>query len=321
MADIKQEILAAIERKVSVFIKSNGVQYRIRCPYCGDSQSNPRDAHCYLKCSQDQSEPILFYCFKCNAYGMVTSDFLERLGISGRLSQAIANKRYNKIGVFKPSNIKLVAGNPIIPSPQIDYIEWRLGTGFTVEDYDRFKIVWDMSTIKPHLKQSVANRLPNNNHSVSFLSDDLSMLLCRSFTDDEPTWNKIRLFDGDGKSYYTIRTVMNLFTPDPYTVNIAEGVFDVLSIYKNFTDSPSDIFIATLGSNYISAVDYAISKGFIGKNVTLKIYIDWEVDEPSLKRALRQYKWLFEKIQVIKNTRYKDVGKRIEEIHLLINTL
>ena len=63
------------------FISS--IRYRIRCPICGDSQKDFKDSHCYIKCSDDPNEPLLYKCFLCNAKGMVNEDFLKMLQIKG----------------------------------------------------------------------------------------------------------------------------------------------------------------------------------------------------------------------------------------------
>ena len=120
----------------------------------------------------------------------------------------------------------------------------------------------------------------------------------------------------DSKSFYVIKAVIDLFTKDEIVINIAEGIIDVLSIYKNFNDGPNSVFIASLGSDYIGALEYAIGKGFIGDNVTVKIYIDQDQNEKELIRALKKYKWIFNNIFIYRNILEKDVGVRIDRIKL-----
>ena len=317
MIDIKQQIMNDIRLKVTIFKPVPPIRYRIRCPYCGDSQKDPRDAHCYIKCSPDPSEPLQFKCFLCNRKGMVRKDFLDLLGVDQKLSDQISHQKYNRINIFKDSkDLKMIIGEPNLASMQVRYIESRLGSGFTLEDYEKFKIVWDMKGIYEHITdQRVINTMPSNTDSISFLSDDKSMLLNRSFQ-DEFRWRKVKLFPNNVTSFYTIKVTLDLFTKDPIAVNIAEGIFDVLSIYKNFTDTPNSVHIATLGSDYAAAVDYAISKGFVGSNVILKIYIDSNISEKVVKPQLRQYKWAFGGILLYRNIIGKDVGVKREEIIL-----
>lgn len=317
MIDIKHQIINEIQQKVNVFKPVPPIRYRIRCPYCGDSQKNPRDAHCYIKCSPDPSEPLQFKCFLCNRKGIVRKDFLDLLGVDPKLSEQIDRQKYNRISAFRENNdLKMIIGEPNLASRQVKYIESRLGPGFTLDDYDRFKIIWDMKGIYDHITdQRVINTMPSNLDSVSFLSDDKSMILNRSFQ-DEYRWRKIKLFPNDITSFYTIKVTLDLFTKDPIVVNIAEGIFDVLSIYKNFTDTPNSVHIATLGSDYTAAVDYAISKGFIGSNIILKIYYDSNISGKKVASQLKQYKWAFGGIFLYKNIIGKDVGVKREEIIL-----
>lgn len=315
--DIKHQIIDDIEKKVDVFYKVSSTQFRIRCPICGDSQKNPRDAHCYIKCSYDPIEPLLFNCFKCNAGGRVTGEFLDKLGVSQALTKNIDNQRFNKIRSILNVETNIVTGNPILDSPQARYIESRLGNGFTFDDYDRFKIVWDLNVIYPFITdRRVKNSMPSNLDSISFLSDDKSVLLVRYFRDSDPRWRKIKLFPTENRAFYTIKSTIDLFTKNRIVVNIAEGIMDVLSIYRNFNDENS-VFIATLGSDYIGGIDYVIAKGLIGYNVILKIYIDSDINEKSLKYRLKKYKWLFEEILVYKNIKSKDVGVIVDKIKLV----
>lgn len=317
--NVKQQILDEIQQHSTVFKKVSNIQYRIRCPICGDSQSDLRDAHCYIKCDfNNPSEPLLFNCFKCNKGGKVTSQFLKQLGVKSDLVNTIDNQRFNRIGSIKHKDVNIITGTPVMNSPQVKYIESRLGSGFTIDDYDKFKIVWDMNNVYPYATSArVRNTMPSNHDSISFLSDDKSVLLIRAFTDEDYRWRKLTLFETGNKSFYTIKATLDLFTQDKIVVNIAEGVMDVLSIYKNFNE-PNSAYIATLGSDYLSGIDYAISKGLIGNNVIIKIYIDGDLkDDQSLKYKLKKYKWLFGSILIYKNIVSKDVGVKSDNIRLI----
>lgn len=318
MSDIKHQIMDEIEKNSDVFIKASSIQYRIRCPICGDSPKNPKDAHCYIKCSYDPNEPLLFNCFLCNAGGRVTESFLKKLGIREELISQLDHRRMRKIASLNKTTVEMIIGQPDISSLQAKYIEDRLGTGFTSDDYERFKIIWDLRSVYPYISDvRVRNSMPSNTDSISFLSDDKSALLTRYFVDDGSRWRKIKIFPSENRAFYTIKSTLDLFTPDDIEVNIAEGVLDVLSVYKNFNECDNSVFIATLGSDYISGIEYTILKGLIGFNVTLKIYIDSDVDEQSLKRRLKKYKWLFKNIYVLKNIKSKDVGVTIDKIKLI----
>ena len=319
MNDVKYRILDAIKEVAPIFRRVPPEEYRIRCPLCGDSRTNPNDSHCYIKCSDNPTEPLLYYCQKCNKGGRVNAWFLKQLNVDSTVLDLINDQRYNKLTTVKEFNADMILGDVIENSPQTRYITDRLGDGFTKEDYDRFKIVWNWDNIVPFISDNrTLNTLPSNTNSISFLSDDKAMIITRTFeTGDDSQWRKINIGRTNQKAFYTIKSQFNLFTSDEVTVSIAEGIFDILSAYRNFKDSDNSVFIATLGSDYISAVDYIIAKGVIGSNVVLRIYIDNGIDEKNLIRGLKSYKWIFKSIKIYKNIKSKDIGVRDEYIKLV----
>ena len=318
MNSIKERILNEIQNNVNVFIKVSPIQYRIRCPFCGDSQKNLNEGHLYIKCSSDPIEPLLFNCFKCNTSGKITQNFLDRLNIKFDDKFEIESNIFNKISSYKKTDINIITGTPLMNSKQTRYIGNRLGNIFTKEDFEKFKIVWNIETLLPYISNiKVKHILPTNNDSISFLSDDKSTLITRFFSDEYPRWKKIKLFSSNNKTFYTIKNTLDLFTKDEITVNIAEGIFDVMSIYKNFNTGDNSIYLAVLGSDYESGIEYIIKHGIIGKNVNIKIYLDSNINEKFEKPKLKVLKWLFNKITILKNIEYEDIGTSIDNIKLI----
>jgi hypothetical protein len=318
MNNVKQKIIDEIQNNVSVFRKISPIQYVIRCPICGDSQKDLRDAHCYLKASFDPNEPILYNCFKCNSGGRVTKYFLEKLNISLDGLSDIDNQVFNRISTAKKPTVEIISGTPKMDSKQTRYIESRLGKGFSIEDYEKFKIIWNMDNVIPYITDSrVKSVLPNNMDGVSFLSEDKSVVLTRFYDNDEPRWKKSKIFPSDNKSVYTIKSTIDIFSKDIISVNIAEGVFDVLSIYKNFNNGDNSIFIATLGSDYEAGLEYTIDHGIMGSNIRVNLYIDNNINEKQIKMQFKKYKWLFGEINIYKNIKAEDVGKKIDDIKLV----
>ena len=318
MNDVKQQILEEIRATVDVFRHRGGYEYSIRCPLCGDSQTDPRDSHCYIKCSYDPNEPIWFKCFKCNQGGRVGPWFLKKLNLKQDVINMLDNGRYSKLTVATESLVKIATGNVVMNSPQTKYIEDRVGKGFTVDDYERFKIIWNTNDIMEYITNArIRNTFPSNDSTISFLSDNQAVVLNRTFFEgEESQWKKITLFNVPSKAFYTIKTPIDLFTLDDVVVNIAEGIFDILSVYKNFNDCENSAFIATLGSDYISAVNYAIAKGLVGHNIELRIYIDNGIKEKQLVHGLKRFKWMFKSIKIFRNIKAKDIGVPIDQIQL-----
>ena len=316
--DTKLDLIEALKSRDIYFKQVNKNEFRTRCPFCGDSMKNLNTGHFYMRIDPDDNLPVVYNCFKCNSSGRVDKEFLSKLGIKTSLTSQLSKQRYSKIGTIKKMNIDLVTGTPILNSPQTRYIENRLEQKCEYDDYDRFKIIWNMNERRNHISdQRILNTLPSMNDSISFISDDRSCILTRSFYNSENRWRKIKIMNSNSKSFYTIKSTLDLFTSDVITVNIAEGVIDIISVYKNFNDGANSVYIASLGSDYISALEYMMMKGFVGGNVVIKIYIDSDIDERSLKYQLRKYKWLFNRIIILKNIKSKDVGVPIDQIKLI----
>lgn len=308
-----------IEKVVPYFQPRNDGWSSIRCPFCGDSDT-PDHTHFYIKCGKDPAEPLVFRCFKCNKKGRLTASVLKMIGVTNNAAlDLLTSGKYNRFVQDEDTKIKFDNfGNIADGQTQIDYIEHRLGKGFTEADYNRFRLLWNIDNVKDFItNQSVQHSLPNNKESITFLTDDFCMMLTRTFEEGHGSWRKIKIRDKQGASFYTIESTIDLFTQEPIVINIAEGVFDILSVYKNFNDVKNSVFLAVLCSDYIPGLDYLIKKGIVGKNVQVRIYIDQGIDEKGLKESVKNYKWLFDSISIFKNAIKKDVGVKLDEIKLV----
>ena len=315
--EIKRKILNAIEDKADVFIKKSDIQYLTRCPICGDTDKDPTHAHCYIKCTYNPTEPLQYNCFLCNNNGAIGKYFLDKMGIDkNTINEYTSDMKYNRLPSLKDSK-DLELSELDISSDQIKYIEYRIGKGLSIEDYNKFRIVPNISDLEKYITSvKVKHTLPSNRNSISFLNDDNSVLLTRLFEDiDNKRWNKKRLFPSNNKSMYTIKIQLDLFTEEEININISEGVLDALSSYKNFSKGIS-INLAVLGSNYIDGIEYMIAKGFIGDNINIRIYVDDNINIKQLKNDLKSYKWIFKSINIYENILYKDIGTHVEKIQL-----
>lgn len=317
----KMKVLLEIERHGERFHKVPGRrdEYVIRCPFCGDSD-NPTHAHCYIHCSDDPHEPLKWHCFKCPGTpngGIVGPRFLKALGINPAV---LKNTKFdvpkNRIEGIR-EEIYVPKTDVNLHSFQVEYIERRLGK-FEDSDYEKFKILWDTDVLIPFAKtRSERNTIPSNMNSISFLTQDNRMVLTRGFGED-CEWKK-RLLDrnSSGSHWYTIESEIDLFTDGPIYVSIGEGIFDVLSAYRNFREEGFNLFLAALGSDYVGAVEHVIAMGIVGSNVIVRIYMDTDRDEWSLRESIRRYKPVFGKIVIRTNAKYKDIGVTADRIRIV----
>ena len=319
----KRKIIDVIESNLTPVHQRGSIRISIRCPYCGDSQKDLKHTHCYIKYSYDEQEPMFYKCFLCNKKGCVDINFLKKCGINDKDAfDLLTSSKYNVLSRKEYEEAKEDLGTVRLDSNQVKYINSRLGDGFTKEDYERFRIVWSIDALSKIINnKKILNTLPSNKNSISFLSEDNSLLLTRSFEEmsNGSQWKKVRL--KPGIQFYTIRSTFDLFTKDPIYLNIAEGVFDIISVYKNFTNTQNSAFIASLGSDYTAALDDMIHRGIIGKNVVVNVYMDNGIDEKQLKKSLIKYKWMFNSIHIIHNSKSKDVGVKIDDIFLVDNRI
>ena len=305
----KNEILNLIEQNSPIFYRVNLEEYKIRCPYCGDSQKNLKSAHMYIKCSKDLTEPIMFHCFKCNKNGRMNSEFLNLLGIKNVVIED--NLINNKLFYFK--NHKLELSN-VIPQQSIDYIKFRIGD-INDNQLMNLRVISLDELCKLLNNKRIINSIPLDSEAIGFISEDNSMVISRYLNHDQYRWKKIQLFP-NGVTVYTIKTSIELFSLSEFNIHISEGIFDCISSYIHFAGK-NDLCLAVLGSNYSTGIDYCINKGIVGSNVNIIIYLDQDVNEKVVKKNVRQYKWLFGNIKFYKNELDHDLGVKPDHIRLI----
>ena len=87
-------------------------------------------------------------------------------------------------------------------------------------------------------------------------------------------------------------------------------------------DTVAEVALKLHLNDYIIAKDKETVKSInvlcdVGEAIIGAIYIDSDIDERSLKYQLRKYKWLFNRIIILKNIKSKDVGVPIDQIKLI----
>lgn len=306
----KNEILNLIEQNSPVFYRVNFEEFKIRCPFCGDSQKNFKSAHMYLKCSKDLSEPIMFHCFKCNKNGRMNSEFLNLIGIKNIKIED--NSINNKLFYFK--NHKLNLSNTLLQQ-SVDYIKFRIGE-ISENQLMNLRLISLNELSKILNNKRISNSIPLDSEAIGFINEDNSMIISRYLFNNKYRWKKIQLFQ-NGVSVYTIKTNIELFTLNEFNIHISEGIFDCISSYINLCKDSNNLCLAVLGSNYSSGIDYCINKGIVGSNIIINIYLDQDINEREVKRNVKSYKWLFKDIRFYKNELDHDLGVKPDRIRLI----
>ena len=291
-----------------VRLNSRKTETNIRCPFCGDSRKSSQSAHLYIK----NQPPFAYYCQRCTSSGIVTSKVLNLLQVydvefAGTLTEKVneyliaSGSRFKRKGI---STRVLDFTPPAVLTPahqeKLTYIQQRTGlTINSVDDLAKYRIILDLYDFcqKNGIKVTDFDRKTQalieiiNRQYVMFMTHDRSLINCRNLrpTSKKDRFYKIYLFEDEGDSgrFYCIANDLDL-TQRTFNIYLAEGIFDILSIYHNVHNDQMDastLFIANNGKGYLYVLNYLARLGLLNCNIT--IYCDSDVKLQTLKKLLR----------------------------------
>lgn len=330
-----------VENLQKAKVVSGNSQVLTMCPFCGDSHKSSSPGHLYIgPFDTDESHPIWYNCKKCGTHGTCNSELLRMLGVHA-VDMAVALSNYTKSTGFKTSKVKKNGSykvNQNIAINGIDqisiedkllYISNRLEVDIGLGMCNKLKIVPNIldflyaNNITQYTRSYDIMKLINSDF-VGFLSIDNSELILRNLNKQElpesinTRYVEYKLFDYTTR-LYTIPSNVDLTSPEPIRIFIAEGVFDVLGLYFN-TDNIkyNSVYCACLGkSDFLSAIRYfATNLGLV--NTEFHICIDNDMEEYKLNYLIKLIDGLNANTFVHKNVfpNEKDFGvpkNRIQE--------
>ncbi len=143
--EIKLAFIDSLYGRGEYIRQVNDIQYRTRCPFCGDSKSNLNTGHLYIKINPDDNSPMVYHCFKCEESGIVDDNLLLALNIGNiNLKSNITNlnKTSDRIkGQKFLTDDEIINFNYKLPEVKdynkIKYIEDRLGCNLSIEDIEK----------------------------------------------------------------------------------------------------------------------------------------------------------------------------------------
>lgn len=273
---------------------SGGKEINCRCFECGDS-IHQSSAHMYISLPTP-TEASFFYCHKCNTFGMVTYKKLIEWGIYDSImgekitehnATVMNTPRYRKYDPdrrFSVRNDRITMDDTT--NVKMSYINNRLGINFTPQDFLDYKIVLNLKDFlnanNIHSYTREFNIISDLDRAfVGFLSLDNGFITLRKL-DDEKVYKSVdkryvnyRIFDKEDTSerFYTIPTRVDLMSPGNIKLHIAEGAFDILSIYLNLRNKENGIYTSVSGSNYIGIVFHFLLTAKI-PNIEIHLYPD-----------------------------------------------
>lgn len=345
--EIKLNLISSIRNATSYYRQVTDVEHLTRCPFCGDSL-NPNKGHMYMHIVLDDTSPIQYHCARCGEGGYLTPNVLRRFGIESndlkqlldqlnhhtgrRDRRMIMEKSYAMFNYVLPDRVKY----PM----KLKYIEDRLGIAVTEDVINECKII---TSVADFLKTNEIDSLTADKSVVTmyeydyigFLSYGNSYILLRDVSGRHKdfSWIKYPITDASrgSKIFYSMSSAIDIETEDPITINIAEGVFDIISIGYNLKQNKlNTINIANTGKEYSSLISFLVSKGLVGSNVTLNIYSDNDkifnkkenfkrrvkTELQDYKGDLYPYKFLMNGVYVKYNQVFKDYGTTKDNIFI-----
>ena len=314
-----------------------------RCPYCPDS-SNPNKGHFYISIP-NEDELSLYDCKKCPAHGVVTPSKLIEWGITDvnflteltsynkRVSSLSKNKLYRDNIVFNVNHDYITDDK--LSHYKLSYINKRLGTNLSLDDCKRLKIVLNLLDLFKvnHLQatrhENIMYQLDHN--FMGFLSFDNAFVNLRNLNLSKDIYEGINrryinynLFNkyDNSQRFYTIPTQIDLYKP--VTIHIAEGSFDILSVYLNLPqyNNGNDIYTSIGGNAYKGIIRFFITQLKL-PNVIIHIYPDNDIERYKMIDVANYIAPLNIPLYIHRNTRKgkKDFGVSLNEIDEVVERL
>ena len=341
--EIKEQIINQLKTLPICKSSSNMRNWVVRCPYCGDSRKS-NHGHFSILIDLQSDAPLLYRCFRCNESGILIPQVLEdlTLGYDESLNQqlSIFNKLSSSSSYFK-DKVK----NFIIPIPsdnprnryKLNYINNRLGTSLSFDDCVSYKIVLNFSEfimannipvdipdatggmIKSSLVKILDEKylgfVSANNNKITFrdVSQDSSGFLGRYYK------LTIDILNRSPNTFYSLMSKFNLLYTDPINIHIAEGTFDILSVYLNLKPeiSQNSLFFASCGYSFSTILKYLIYTG-VNTGIHLNIYSDADKSDKDHLSLLAKpfYQTWLDNVTIHRNMSpgQKDFGVPIDKI-------
>ncbi len=325
MSDFKENLKQFLLNNIPGKVVSGDKEFLCRCPFCGDSV-HLKSAHFYINLPSSDETPVMYHCKKCNTSGVLNRSVLRQLGVElidqDVLSDLISRHKKLNGNFIRGSNknksiYKFKTSNNFISINEnteykLKYINNRLGLNLSYQDILDCKIVlnlydlWNDKSNNWYLRNTRDKRIMDelNDSFIGFLGYNNGVLNMRNLKDKKDytkylnkryvNYNLFNSEDLEGTSkYYIIPTTIDTLNPDPVKIHIAEGPFDVLSIFYNLYngDKYNSIYASIEGKSYVNIVKFFLADLKI-INAEIHIYFDNDVKQKEIQGILEQLQYL-----------------------------
>lgn len=324
MSDFKENLTHFLLNNIPGKVVSGDKEFVCRCPFCGDSK-NLKSAHFYINLPNSDEIPVMYHCKKCNTSGVLNRNILRDLGVevidgdilsdlikrqkklSGNFIRGSNKNRsiykfniiYDRISYGKNTNYKL------------KYINNRLGTNLSYQECIDSKIVLNLFDLYDNPKNYLRDFTRDsrivqelNDSFIGFLGYSNGVLNMRNIKDKDKytkylnkRYVNYNLFPSDNlegtSKYYIIPNTIDTLNPNPVKIRIAEGPFDVLSIFYNLNNGNKDntIYASIEGKSYVNLIKFLLADLRI-INAEIHIYFDNDVSDKEIREILNQLQFL-----------------------------
>lgn len=276
---------------------SGGKEFQCRCRLCGDSKVNPYKMRFYIALD-DPSGIILYNCFNCGAGGVLTPKILSMISSApANILIGLADNNRNKARTFKmvESVVYHLQQEPVADNKlnraKLDYFNRRLGLNLTYQDLIANKIVFSLNSLininnfKYTMNPSIIQEL--DTFYIGAISVSNTMVYLRDVSDGGSSLNKHFKYTlariSGANHYYAIPSTVNM--EKPVRINIAEGMFDINSIFFNLRgcNRENEMYFSCGSQSYLTCIKRILTDyGLI--NCEFHLYFDNDVDISVLRR-------------------------------------
>ena len=281
----------------SAKLASGGRNINCRCFFCPDS-ADPSHKHMYISIPQSNDEPSLYYCHLCHSSGVMTHNTLIKWHIydenialdlinhNKKCSSVKSNGKYYDRKIYNIRNTYI--RDDEVTRIKLKYINDRLGTNLSFQDTLDLKIVLNIYDIlNCNRIQSLTRdkRIVDqlDEYFMGFLSIDNAFCNMRRICESgivnksiDKRYINYKIYDkfSTTERFYTVPTSINLDSLEPIKIHVAEGPFDILSVYLNLRNKEPGIYTSIAGSNYIGQIMYFLQTFTLPPFIEIHLYPD-----------------------------------------------
>ena len=272
-------------------VTSNGNEFICRCRICGDSIKDPHKMRFYIALN-NPSGLYLYHCFNCNASGILTANVLRQIANAPNdilLGLAANNNKAEKIIRLNDMTIYNLKYNDIIDNDinraKLNYFNKRLGLSLSYKDLVDNKIVLSLQGLleinninitKPNLVREL------DTFYIGGLSSDNTICYMRDISNSSKLGRHFKYVmintNVPRARYYSIPSKSDM--DRRVRINIAEGMFDINSVFFNLRECNRDneMYTACGSKAYLNCMkSYLRDYGLL--NCEFHLYIDRDVSK------------------------------------------